>query len=139
MRRRKDFSMPFSPGRWWNVYFTEGKDLEYEKMMREIPGFNRGEIKPQEKKQRSSRLTYNRKKCLQKRKGKPGEKSVLLQKWGDIVFPPSPYNPQPCYLPYYQPKEEFQALDNKAESEYNGGKYEEKGQQLQWSVRELSL
>ena len=62
------------------MYFTEGKDLEYEKMMREIPGFNRGEIKPQEKKQRSSRLTYNRKKCLQKRNGKPGEKSVLLQK-----------------------------------------------------------
>lgn len=44
------------------MYFTEGKDLEYEKMMREMPGFNRGEIKPKEKVQCPSCLYYNKKK-----------------------------------------------------------------------------
>ena len=65
------------------------------------------------------------------RKCKLGERSALFRKYGEHAFAPSPYKPQPCYLPYYQPKEEFQTLDNKAGSEYNGGKYEGKGQQLQ--------
>jgi hypothetical protein len=47
------------------MYFTEGKDLEYEKMMREIPGFNRGKIKPKEERQCADCFYHNKskKKC----------------------------------------------------------------------------